>query len=151
MLRERGYAGGESAVNVVVQRLRSRETRPLCYGFEGPAEEVSQHDFGEMCVEIADGRRERVRFFASRLKDPHFACVTPVPDKKTETPVRAAAQHFARFGGVPLLTVFDLAPKPDHPSRSWTPICFEPKRLGCPRSPTAESRGAMTIPISCTG
>ena len=150
VLRERGYAGGKRAVYALVQRLRPRETRPL-RRFEGLAGEFSQHDFGEMRVEFADGRREQVRFFASRLNHPPFASVTPMPDRKTETLVRVAAQHFARFGGVPLLAVFDFVPQPDHPSRSWTPICFEPKPLGCPRSLTAESRGAMTDPISCTG
>ena len=89
-----------------MQRLRPHETRPLDR-FEGLAGEFSQHDFGEMRVEFADGRRERVQLFASRLKYSRFACVTPVPNQKTETLVRAAAQHFARFGGVPLLAVFD--------------------------------------------
>ena len=105
-LRERGCTGGKSAVYALVQGLRPHETRPL-YRFEGLAGEFSQHDFGEMRVEFADGRRERVQFFASRLKYSPFACVTPVPNQKTETLVRAAAQHFARFGGVPLLAVFD--------------------------------------------
>ena len=54
VLRERGYAGGKRAVYALVQRLRPRETRPL-RRFEGLAGEFSQHDFGEMRVEFADG------------------------------------------------------------------------------------------------
>ena len=108
-LQERGCAGGNSAVYSLVQRLRPRQTRSLCR-FEGLARGFSQHDFSEMPVGFADGHRGQIQTFASRLKYSRFACITLVRYQKTATLVRAAARHFARFGGVPSLAVFDFVP-----------------------------------------
>jgi hypothetical protein len=48
-----------------------------------------------------------VHFFASRLKYSRWAEVTLVPNEQVETLVRTLVDHFAAFGGVPLLAVFD--------------------------------------------
>ena len=105
-LRERGYGGGKTAVYELVRQQRPRAVRPLCR-FEGLAGEFSQHDFGEVWVEYTGGGRERVQFFASRLKHSRYALVTLVPNQRVETLVRALAEHLAGFGGLPLLAVFD--------------------------------------------
>ena len=105
-LRERGYGGGKTAVYELVRQQRPRTVRPLCR-FEGLAGEFSQHDFGEVWVEYTGGGRERVQFFASRLKHSRYALVTLVPNQRVETLVRALAEHLAGFGGLPLLAVFD--------------------------------------------
>ena len=99
-LRERGYGGGKTAVYELVRQLRPRAVRPQCR-FEGLAGELSQHDFGEVWVEYAGGGRERVQFFASRLKHSRYAQVTAVPDQRVETLVRTLAEHLAGFGGCP--------------------------------------------------
>ena len=60
-----GYAGSKSALYALVKQLRPK--RPVVR-FEGLAGEFSQHDFGHVDVQFLDGRKQRVHFFASRLK-----------------------------------------------------------------------------------
>ncbi len=103
---EPGYRGGKSAVDELVRRLRPTTVAPLVR-FEGVPGEFSQHDFGHVDVRYADGRVERVHFFASRLTWSRFGHVTLVPDEREETLVRALLDAFAAFGGVPLVTVWD--------------------------------------------
>ena len=105
-LRERGYAGGKSALYALAKELRPRAVRPICR-FEGVAGEFSQHDFGEVRVEWTGGGRQKVVFFASRLKHSRYALVTRVPNQRVETLVRTLAAHFVQFGGLPLMAVFD--------------------------------------------
>lgn len=101
-----GYSGGKSAFYGLVSGLRPRSSTPIVR-FEGLPGEFSQHDFGQIDVRFVDGRRQRVHFFASRLKYSRFAAVSLVPDETTETLVRTMVRHFVSFGGVPLLAVFD--------------------------------------------
>jgi transposase len=105
-MRARGYTGGRTAAYTLVASLRQKERR-LAMRFEGLPGEFTQHDFGEVVVKYADGRRQRVHFFATRLKYSRWVEVTLVPNQKTETLVRVMIQHFARLGGIPLLAVFD--------------------------------------------
>ena len=62
---EHGYAGGKSAVYELVRRLRPVPVAPVVR-FEGVAGEFSQHDFGQVHLHYANGRHERIRFFASK-------------------------------------------------------------------------------------
>jgi transposase len=122
---ERGYAGGKSAVYELVRRLRPVTPAPLVR-FEGVAGEFSQHDFGQTDVRYTGGGRERVHFFASRLKWSRFAHVSLVPNEQEETLIRALLAAFEAFGGVPLVTVWDN-PKTVVLSRKgdlivWNPI-----------------------------
>ena len=94
-LRERGYAGGKSAVYELVRHLRPQAVRPICR-FEGVAGESSQHDFGEVLVEWTGGGRTRVHFFASSLKHSRYTLVTRVLDQRVETLVRTLAADFDR-------------------------------------------------------
>lgn len=104
--RQNGYAGGKSALYALIKQLRPRRSRPMVR-FEGLPGEFSQHDFGEVEVRYLDGRQRRVHFFASRLKYSRWVQVSLVPDEQVETLVRALVDHFAAWGGVPLLAVFD--------------------------------------------
>jgi hypothetical protein len=75
--------------------------------FEGLPGEFSQHDFGEVGVEYLSGEKERVHFFASRLKWSRWSCVTLVANQQAETLIRVLLEHFEQMGGVPLCAVFD--------------------------------------------
>lgn len=105
--RIRGFAGAKSQFYAMVNQERPPEkARPLVR-FEGLAGEFCQHDFGQVDVRFVDGTKQRVRFFASRLKFSRHVEVTIVPDERVETLVRALVEHYDNIGGVPLVAVFD--------------------------------------------
>lgn len=104
--RNQGYAGGKSALYELVKELRPERPRPVVR-FEGLPGEFSQHDFGQVDVTYLDGRIERVHFFASRLKYSRWVQVSLVANEQVEALVRAMVDHFAAWGGIPLLAVFD--------------------------------------------
>ncbi len=101
-----GYQGGKSALYALISSLRPRVARPMVR-FEGLPGEFAQHDFGHVDVRFMDGTAKRIHFFASRLKYSRWVEVSIVPDERVETLVRRLVDHFAAFGGVPLLSVFD--------------------------------------------
>ena len=105
-VRESGYRGGKTALYALVASLRPKPAKPLVR-FEGLPGEFSQHDFGEVEVEFGDGARQRIHFFASRLKYSRFMRVSLVKDETVESLVRTLAEHLASWGGRPLLCVFD--------------------------------------------
>jgi len=105
-VREAGYQGGKTALYDLVASLRPKPARPMVR-FEGLPGEFSQHDFGEVEVQFRNGTRERIHFFASRLKYSRWVRVSLVQDEKVETLVRTLAEHLASWGGRPLLCVFD--------------------------------------------
>jgi hypothetical protein len=78
--RIQGYAGGKSALYELVKELRPERIRPVVR-FEGLAGEFSQHDFGHVDVHFIDGRRQRVHFFASRLKYSRWVQVSLVENE----------------------------------------------------------------------
>jgi len=114
--RGKGYEGGKSALYELVKELRPERPRPLVR-FEGLAGEFSQHDFGHVDVRFVDGRIKRMHFFASRLKYSRWVEVSLVSDERVESLVRALVDHFAAWGGLPLLAVFD---RPKTIAKSWT-------------------------------
>ncbi len=101
-----GYEGGKSAFYELVSELRANTTSPLVR-FEGLPGEFSQHDFGEVEVRYLDGTRERIRFFASRLKYSRWSEIRLVPDERVESLVRSLLSSFEAWGGIPLVAVFD--------------------------------------------
>ena len=107
------------------RRAAAREVQILMR-LEGLPGEFSQHDFGQVEVRFIDGTRERIRFFASRLKWSRWVEVTLVIDEGTETLVRTVVDHFVAFGGVPLCAVFDrpvaLQWRKDGTVTEWNPI-----------------------------
>ena len=66
-----------------------------------------QFDFGEVRLELADGRELRVQFFAVRLKDSRYVHVELVADQGSETMVRSLISCLVAFGGSPKEWVFD--------------------------------------------
>lgn len=104
--KEVGYAGNKTAFYALVAGVRPPRATPVVR-FEGLPGEFSQHDFGEVDVTYVGGRKERVRFFGSRLKYSRFARVTLVDNERVETLVRCLARDFVEFGGLPLMAVFD--------------------------------------------
>lgn len=102
-----GYAGKRSAMSELVRRLRPAPTPDLVVRFEGLPGEYGQFDFGEVVVVFADDRRERLHFFASRLKFSRLLHVELTPDQKSETVVRALVASFEAWGGAPREWVFD--------------------------------------------
>lgn len=110
-----GYSGGKSALYALVKELRPERVRPVVR-FEGLAGEFSQHDFGHVDVRYLDGRQRRVHFFASRLKYSRWVEVSLVDNEQVEALVRAMVAHFAAWGGLPLLAVFD---RPKTIALSW--------------------------------
>jgi transposase len=104
--KDAGYEGHKTAFYALVAGARPPRATPVVR-FEGLPGEFSQHDFGHVDVTFVDGRKERVHFFASRLKYSRFARVTLVEDERVETIVRCLARDFAAFGGLPLMAVFD--------------------------------------------
>ena len=104
--RLEGYAGGKSALYTLIAALRPKPARPVVR-FEGLPGEFSQHDFGHVDVRFMDGTTKRIHFFASRLKYSRWVEVTIVENERVETLLRTLVDHFAAFGGVPLLAVFD--------------------------------------------
>jgi transposase len=105
-LRQAGYQGGKTAVYELVAAIRPQPVN-IITRFEGLPGEFSQHDFGEVDVEFQDGTRQRIHFFASRLKYSRYALVSVVPNQQVEPLVRSLVDHFHGFGGIPLLAVFD--------------------------------------------
>jgi transposase len=105
-MRDAGYKGGKTALYELVASLRPKSVKPLVR-FEGLPGEFSQHDFGEVVVQFLNGTRQRIHFFASRLKYSRAVRVSLVKDEKVETLVRTLAAHLASWGGRPLLCVFD--------------------------------------------
>ena len=105
-VREAGYQGGKTALYALVASVRPKQIKPLIR-FEGLPGEFSQHDFGEVDVTFLDGSIHRIHFFASRLKYSRFVCVSVVKDQAVESLVRNLAAHLDRWGGAPLMCVFD--------------------------------------------
>lgn len=104
--KEAGYQGHKSAFYALVAGLRPPRATPVVR-FEGLPGEFSQHDFGHVDVTYVDGRKQRIHFFASRLKFSRFVAVTLVPNERVETIVRCLARDFVAFGGLPLMAAFD--------------------------------------------
>jgi transposase len=105
-LRGLGYRGAKTALYEAVRGLRPRPVTPLVR-FEGVAGEFSQHDFGQVEVRYLAGGAERLHFFASRLKYSRWIDLQLVEDERIESLVRSLLAGFARFGGIPLVAVFD--------------------------------------------
>jgi transposase len=114
--KNKGYEGAKSALYELVKELRPKRVRPVVR-FEGLPAEFSQHDFGHVDVRYLDGRVRRVHFFASRLKYSRWVQVSLVENEQVEALVRAMVDHFATWGGVPLVSVFD---RPKTIALKWT-------------------------------
>ena len=109
-----GYGGGKSALYELIHSIRPKRIR-LVTRFEGLPGEFSQHDFGEVDVRFLDGRRERIHFFASRMKYSRWTEVSVVPNQQVETLVRVLVPR--------------RGPSPHEPSATgWPPSPWPPAR-----------------------
>lgn len=107
--REWGYDGSKSAMSALVKDLRPMPSKEPVVRFEGLPGEYAQFDHGEGWVEYADGARERIIFFAGRLKYSRFMHVELVDNQQAEPTVRALIACLVAFGGSPKEWVFDNA------------------------------------------
>jgi transposase len=106
-LRQRGYAGGKTAVYDLARKLRGPAPSRVMVRFEGLPGEFAQFDFGTVEVRYLSGDRERLHFAAYRLKYSRWVHVTLVPNEQVEPLCRALVDAFEASGGVPLACVFD--------------------------------------------
>ncbi len=107
--REWGYEGSKSAMSALVKMLRPARSKEPIVRFEGLPGEYAQFDHGEGWVEYIDGTRERIIFFAGRLKYSRFMHVELVDDQRAEATIRALIACLTAFGGSPKEWVFDNA------------------------------------------
>jgi transposase len=107
--REWGYEGSKSAMSSLVKALRPAPFKEPIVRFEGLPGEYAQFDHGEGWVSYADGTRERIVFFAGRLKYSRFMHVELVDDQQAEATMRALIACLVAFGGSPKEWVFDNA------------------------------------------
>ena len=105
-VRGMGYAGAKTALYKAVRMLRPRNG-DSAGAVEGVAGEFSQHDFGQVDVRYLAGGQERIHFFASRLRYSRWIDLQLVADERIELLVRSLLAGFARFGGIPLVALFD--------------------------------------------
>ena len=105
--REWGFRGGRSQTAALVQRLRPKPRKEPIVRFEGLPGEYAQFDFGECVVPFVSTGKERVQFFAGRLKFSRYMHVVLVPDQQAETLVRSLFACLIEFGGSPKEWVFD--------------------------------------------
>lgn len=108
LARERGYQAGDSAFFELIKRLRPPPT-PIEpeVRFEGLPGEFAQFDFGEVKLEYADGRRDKITFFVGRLKFSRLLHVEVTPDQRAESLARAVVACLNAFAGAPKQWVFD--------------------------------------------
>lgn len=104
-----GFDGGRSQMTELVKALRPQPRKEPVVRFEGVPGEYAQFDFGEVEVELVDGRKARVQFFAARLKYSRYMYVEIVADQCAETVVRSLIGSLVLFDGSPKEWVFDNA------------------------------------------
>lgn len=102
-----GYTGQRSAMSVLVKQLRPEPKQEPIVRFEGLPGEYAQFDFGEGWVKYASGQREKIIFFAGRLKYSRYMHVVLVANQQAETVVRSLIECLVAFGGSTKEWVFD--------------------------------------------
>lgn len=102
-----GYTGSKSAMSSLVKRFRPLPKVEPLVCFDGMPGEYAQFDFGKCWVKLAGGRKEKVIFFAGRLKHSRFMHVVLATNERAETVVRSLIACLTAFGGSPKEWVFD--------------------------------------------
>jgi transposase len=105
--RDWGFEGGRSQMSALVKNLRPKPRKEPVVLFDGLPGEYAQFDFGECVVPFVATGKERVQFFAGRLKFSRYMHVVLVPDQQAETLVRSLFACLVEFGGSPKEWVFD--------------------------------------------
>lgn len=104
---EHGYNSGKTAVYDYVKASRPAKVQLPVVLFEGVAGEFAQHDFGEVNVTYENGVRERLHFYAGRLKFSRSMQVKTVPNQEIESVIRGMLSFAAKVGGMALINVWD--------------------------------------------
>ncbi len=102
-----GYRGSRSTMAALVKELRPVPRKEAIIRFEGLPGEYAQFDFGEAKVTYEDGRKDKLIFWAARLKYSRFMHVLVVRDQTAETLARSLVASLVAFGGAPKEWVFD--------------------------------------------
>ncbi len=105
-LRERGFAGGYSAVKLFVSRLRVTVELPHRRMECEPGAEM-QFDFGQGAWVRGETRRRRPHLFRAVLSHSRKGYSEVVWRQDTETVIRCLENAFRAFGGVPATIVPD--------------------------------------------
>jgi transposase len=135
--REWGFRGGRSQTAALVKKLRPKPRKEPIVRFEGLPGEYAQFDLGECVVPFVSTGKERVQFFAGRLKFSRYMHVVLVPDQQAETLVRSLFACLVEFGSSPKEWAFDnprtvrISPIGAHPSLARV----VGRRGGCARTP----------------
>jgi transposase len=102
------YQDGKNPVYRFVQQVRPPKPPALpVVRFEGVAGEFAQHDFGTVTVTYADGTKEKLCFYAGRLKYSRMLHVALFPGETAEAYLRGLEAAAALWGGLPLSNVVD--------------------------------------------
>jgi transposase len=104
---ECGYQGSKNPVYSYLAQTRPPKKRLPIVRFEGVAGEFAQHDFGTLTVAYTDGSREKLTFYAGRLKYSRAMHVCLVPADSAEGLIRGLEGFAAVMGGLPLFNVVD--------------------------------------------
>ena len=104
---EGGYQGSKNPVYTYLAKTRPPKKRVPVVRFEGVAGEFAQHDFGTLTVPYTDGSREKLTFYAGRLKYSRAMHVCLVPADSAEGLIRGLEAFAGAFGGLPLFNVVD--------------------------------------------
>jgi len=101
------YMGGKTAVYDYVKIIRPPKQVVPVVSFEGVAGEFAQHDFGEVNVTYEAGDREKIHFYAGRLKFSRDMHVVTVPDQSIENVIRGMLSFADKVGGMAVINVWD--------------------------------------------
>jgi transposase len=105
---EHAYQAGKDPVYRYLKSARPPRVAPApLVRFEGVAGEFAQHDFGSLTVTYTDGTREKLTFYAGRLKYSRALHVCLVEDESAEAFLRGMEGFAAALGGLPLINVID--------------------------------------------
>lgn len=104
---EHDYLGGKTAVYDYIKASRPPKQALPIVCFEGVAGEFAQHDFGEVYVTYEDGVREKIHFYAGRLKFSRYMHVRTVPNQSIESVIRGMLSFADKVGGMAMINVWD--------------------------------------------
>lgn len=99
---EHGYREGKNPVYAYVLGARPAKAPPLpVVRFEGVAGEFAQHDFGSLTVTYTDGKREKLCFYAGRMKYSRALHVQLASGETAECFLRGLEAFGKAMGGLP--------------------------------------------------
>ena len=104
---EHDYHGGKTAVYDYLKAVRPPKPVLPVVCFEGVPGEFAQHDFGEVNIRYEDGGKEKLHFYAGRLKFSRHMHVVTVPDQSVEHVIRGMLSFADKVGGMAVINVWD--------------------------------------------